>query len=69
MESIRIPRQGAGRPGKRPTRALADKAHSSRANRRYLRRRGIKAVIQGTIDVASIRIWPRHPARDHGSCP
>jgi hypothetical protein len=53
MESIRIPRQGAGRPGK---------AHSSRANRRYLRRRGIKAVIQGTIDVASIRIWPRHPA-------
>jgi transposase len=104
----------------RPARALADKAYSSRANRRYLRRRGIKAVIavkadhqqanrkklgsnggrppafdreaykerntvercvnklrqhravatrydkreaiyQGTIDVASIRIWLRHP--------
>jgi hypothetical protein len=45
MESIRIPRQGAGRPRKRPARALADEVYSSRANRRYLRRRGIKAVI------------------------
>ncbi|WP_221481390.1 IS5 family transposase [Actinomadura livida] len=121
MESIRIPRRGVGRPRKKPARALADKAYTSRANRRYLRRRGIKAVIpvkkdqaahragrgskggrppvfdrdaykerntvercvnklrqhravatrydkreriyQGTIDVASIRIWLRHPAK------
>jgi transposase len=73
LESIRIRRRGAGRPRKRPAQAMADKAYSSRANRRYLRRRGIKAVIpvkndqqanrknQGAIDVASIRIWLRHP--------
>lgn len=59
---------------------MADKAYSSRTNRRYLRKRNIKAVIpmkkdqavatrydkrqriyQGTIDVASIRIWLRDP--------
>ncbi|MFC0554803.1 transposase [Planotetraspora thailandica] len=112
-------RWGPGRPRKRPARVLADKAYSSRGNRAYLRRRGIKAVIpikkdqqanrlkrgsaggrppgfdaewyterntiercfgklkshravalrtdkrqliyQGTIDVASIRIWLRTP--------
>jgi hypothetical protein len=55
---------------------MADKAYSSAANRAYLRKRGIKAVIpvkedqrakrefiyQGTVDLASIRIWLRHPA-------
>jgi transposase len=119
MKSIRIPRRGLGRPRVRPARAMADKAYSSRANRAYLRRRGIKAVIpvkkdqqanrrklgskggrppafdrdrykerntvercvgklrqyravatrfdkrervyQGTLDVASIRIWLRDP--------
>ncbi|WP_169808868.1 transposase [Microtetraspora fusca] len=45
MKSIRIVRRGLGRPRTRPARAMADKAYSSRANRRYLRRRGIKAVI------------------------
>lgn len=121
MDKIRIRRRdGVGRPRKRPGRVMADKAYSSRANRRYLRRHGIKAVIpvkkdqaanrkklgsrggrppvfdreaykdrntvercvnklrqhravatrydkrqriyQGTIDVASIRIWLRDPA-------
>jgi transposase len=119
MESIRIRRRGRGRPRTRPARAMADKAYSSKANRRYLRGRGIQAVIpvkedqkanrrnrgsvggrppafdperykqrntvercinklkgfravatrydkreriyQGTIDVASIRIWLRDP--------
>ncbi|MER6176564.1 IS5 family transposase [Streptosporangium sp. NPDC001681] len=119
MEAIRIRRRGLGRPRTRPARAMADKAYSSRANRHYLRRRGIKTVIpvkkdqqdnrqrlgskggrppafdreaykerntvercvnklrqyravatrydkraiiyQGTLDVASIRIWLRHP--------
>jgi hypothetical protein len=37
MESIRIPRRGAGRLRKRPALAPADKAYSSRANRVYLR--------------------------------
>jgi transposase len=115
MESIPISRRGKGRPGA----ALGDKAYSSAANRAYLRRRGIQAVIpvkedqkahrrnrgsaggrpsafdrgrykernavercfsklkqfravatrydkreqiyQGTVDVASIRIWLRDP--------
>jgi len=45
MTSIRILRRGTGRPRTRPARAMADKAYSSRANRAYPRRRGIKAVI------------------------
>ncbi|WP_051570747.1 transposase [Cryptosporangium arvum] len=36
----------AGRPRTRPARVLADKDHGSRANRAYLRRRGIHATIQ-----------------------
>ncbi|MEV6040355.1 transposase [Nonomuraea sp. NPDC052116] len=45
LEGVRIQRRGLGRPRKRPARVLADKAYSSRANRAYLRRRGIQAVI------------------------
>lgn len=119
ITAIRVRRRGPGRPRTRPARVLADKAYSSKANRAYLRRRGIQAVIpvkedqkahrrnrgsaggrppafdaehykhrntvercfnklkgfravatrydkreriyQGTIDVASIRIWLRDP--------
>jgi transposase len=121
MDRIRILRRGIGRPRTRPARAMGDKAYSSRANRAYLRKHRIKAVIpikedqkanrrklgskggrppvfdpetykdrntvercfnklrqfravatrydkreliyQGTIDVASIRIWLRDPVR------
>jgi transposase len=45
MQAIRIGRRGLGRPRTRPGAALADKAYSSAANRAYLRKRGIKAVI------------------------
>jgi Transposase DDE domain len=45
MDQIQILRRGKGRPRTRPGRAMGDKACSSAANRRYLRRRGIKAVI------------------------
>ncbi|MFI7128430.1 transposase [Nonomuraea sp. NPDC050153] len=45
LEGVRIQRRGLGRPRKRPARVLDDKAYSSRANRAYLRRRGIQAVI------------------------
>ena len=45
MDAIRIPRRGLGRPRQRPGRAMADKAYSSRANRAWLRRHGIAAVI------------------------
>jgi len=45
MDAIRIRRRGPGRPRRRPGRAMADKAYSSRANRAWLRRHGITAVI------------------------
>ena len=48
---IRVPRRsGPGRPHTRPTRVLADKAYSARANRAYLRRRGIPATIPVKAD-------------------
>ena len=45
MEAVRIARRGKGRPRTRPGAAMGDKAYSSAANRAYLRKRGIKAVI------------------------
>jgi transposase len=45
LSRIRVPRTGPGRPKTTPEMLLADKAYSSKANRRLLRRRGIKAVI------------------------
>jgi transposase len=45
LDQIRIRRRGLGRPRSRPSRAMGDKAYSSAANRAYLRRRHIHAVI------------------------
>ena len=45
MDQLAIRRRGTGRPRTRPGAALGDKAYSSAANRAYLRKRGIKAVI------------------------
>jgi transposase len=122
MDQVRITRPGTGRPRTRPGAAMGDKAYSSAANRAYLRRRRITAVIpvkedqknnrrnrgrrggrppafdaaryrdrntvercfsklkqfravatrydkrkeiyQGTVDVASIRIWLQDPPHD-----
>ena len=50
LERIRIPRTAGGRPRTRPDRVLADKAYTSKANRAYLRRRGIKATIPSKAD-------------------
>jgi transposase len=50
LDGIRVPRLDGGRPRTRPDRVLADKAYTSRANRRYLRRRGIKATIPSKAD-------------------
>jgi transposase len=50
LDAIRVPRPGPGRPRCRPDRVLADKAYSSRANRAYLRRRGIAATIPEPVD-------------------
>ncbi len=45
LKQIAVPRLGVGRPRSRPDRVLADKAYTSRSNRRYLRRRGIAHTI------------------------
>ena len=50
LDAINVARIGPGRPRRRPDRVLADKAYSSRANRAYLRRRGIKATIPVKAD-------------------
>jgi transposase len=55
LGGIRVPRLGRGRPRTRPERVLADKAYSARANRAYLRRRGIRATIPEKDDQAAHR--------------
>lgn len=45
MERGAVRRRGRGRPRLRPRRVVGDKAYSSGAIRRYLRRRGIGATI------------------------
>jgi transposase len=55
LGQIRVPRIGPGRPRTRADRVLADKAYSSKANRGYLRRRGIKAIIPEKDDQAAHR--------------
>jgi transposase len=40
-----VKRRGPGRPKRRPTRLIGDKAYSSRAIRQYLRRHGIRLTI------------------------
>jgi len=50
LEAIAVARTGPGRARTRPDRVLADKAYGSRANRAYLRRRGIAATIPEQAD-------------------
>jgi transposase len=45
MERGAVKRLGRGRPRLRPDRVAGDKGYSSKASRRYLRRRGIGVVI------------------------
>jgi hypothetical protein len=45
MAGVAWRRPGPGRPANRPDGVLADKGYSSKANRAYLRRRGIHATI------------------------
>ena len=45
LAGVEFRRPGPGRPATRPSRVLGDKGYSSRANGRYLRRRGIRATI------------------------
>jgi transposase len=56
LQRIRVPRRsGPGRPRTRPVRVLGDKAYAARANRAYLRRRGIPATIPVKADQAANR--------------
>jgi transposase len=50
LDRLRILRRGRGRPRTRPGTLLGDKAYSSRAIRRELRRRRIRAVIAEPAD-------------------
>ena len=54
LEQVKV-RGPIGRPRTRPDAVAADKAYSSRANRVYLRRRGIKTVIPEKSDQAANR--------------
>ena len=64
------PPAGGGRPRSRPDRVLADKAYGSRANRAYLRKRGIRCTIPEKADQVRHRKAKGHaggrpPAFDH----
>lgn len=62
LEDIRVPRDGKGRPRTRPDRVLADKGYPSKANRAWLRDRGIAATIPERDDqVAHRRKKPGRP--------
>lgn len=61
LEAIRVPRLGLGRPRTRPDKVRADKAYGSRANRAYLRRRGIRCTIPGKAD--QVRNRKKHGSR------
>ena len=54
LQKVRV-RLPVGRPRTRPGAVAADKAYSSRANRSYLRKRSIKAVIPEKKDQAANR--------------
>ena len=56
MAGVAWRRPGPGRPATRPHRVLADKGYSSKANRAYLRRRGIRAVIPERRDQQANRV-------------
>jgi transposase len=50
LQAICVPRLGPGRPRTRPDRVLGDKSYGSRANRSYLRQRGITCTIPEQAD-------------------
>lgn len=54
LQRVRV-RGPVGRPRTRPDAVAGDKAYSSRANRAYLRGRGIRAVIPEKVDQAAHR--------------
>ncbi|WP_425426452.1 transposase [Amycolatopsis australiensis] len=65
LQQIRIRRRGLGRSRVRPARVMADKAYSSKANRAYLRERGIKAVIPVKEDQKPTAASAARPVAGH----
>jgi transposase len=63
MEQGVIKRSGPGRPRIRPDALAGDKGYSFPSLRRYLRSRGIRAVIPSKSD------QPRHPSFDKAAYP
>lgn len=62
LDAVRVPRAGAGRPRTRPGQVLADKGYPSKANRAWLRNRGIAATIPERDDqIAHRRTKPGRP--------
>ncbi|MGW7052888.1 IS5 family transposase [Streptomyces sp. NPDC054887] len=61
LEHVNVPQAGVGRPRMRPDHVLADKAYTSRKNRRYLRRRGIPHTIPERLDQQ--RHWKNRGSR------
>lgn len=62
LDDIRVPRAGGGPARLRPDRVLADKGYPSRANRAWLRARGIAATIPERADqIAKRRKRPGRP--------
>lgn len=56
LNAVLVPRTGVGRPRRRPDAVIADKARSSHAIRRMLRRPGIRAVIPERADQKADRM-------------
>ncbi|MFE3247035.1 IS5 family transposase [Kitasatospora indigofera] len=50
LDRVSVPRIGPGRPRSKPRKVRADRAYGSRANRAYLRRRGIRCTIPEKTD-------------------
>lgn len=59
LEQGAVRRRGRGRPRLRPQRVVGDKGYRSRTVRRYLRRRGIGAVIPRRADEPRQRQFDR----------
>lgn len=73
LDTIRVPRPGAGRPRKRPTSLHVDRAYGAPATRRALRRRGIRCICPERHDSQRGRLnrgrrGGRPPAFDAQAC-
>jgi transposase len=65
LDAIAVPRQGRGRPRKRPTRLRVDRAYGARQPRRRIQRRGIRCICPEREDAKARRL--RRGSK--GGCP